>query len=82
MTKPAVTATLVIEVRADCPNCGELIDLLRPRDTSGTDHNEECHVVSQACPEGSWSEKHEHFEVLAVQCTSCSGVFDVRGLEW
>ena len=75
-------ARLDIEVFVDCPHCDHMIDLMRQVDTSGYDHNEDGHVISQACPDGYWPEEHEKFEVNDVQCSQCGKTFNVKGLEW
>lgn len=79
---PTVTASLYIEVNVTCPKCDYLIDLLRQSDTYGFDHNEEGLVLSQACPNGSWSEEHENFEVDEVTCSKCKETFNVKGIDW
>jgi len=71
-----VPATLIIEVRAHCPQCGEWIDLMEG------DYNEDAHVIKQACPDGNWSEEHETFSVHDVVCTNCETEFHVAGLDW
>jgi hypothetical protein len=76
------TARLDIEVFVDCPHCDHLIDLVKPEDTAGYDHNEEGYVLSQACPNGHWSEEHKNFEVEEVECSSCGNTFNVKGLDW
>lgn len=86
MSKECVKETrarLDIEVFVECPYCEALLDLMRPEDTGGVDHNEEGSVLSQACPDGCWSTEHENFEIDdGVKCGSCSKVFAVRGLDW
>jgi len=77
-----VTATLVIEVLVDCPVCDRLIDILREADTDGYDHNDEGHVIEQACPDGNWYDKHKKFSVSDVTCSLCKESFNVNGLEW
>jgi len=77
-----VRARLSIEVYVDCPHCEHLIDLLDERDTDDVSHNDESHVMMQACPDGHWSEQHESFEVTEVTCSECKGKFDVKGLDW
>jgi len=76
------SARLDIEVFVDCPHCDTMIDLLDERDTSGYAHNEEGYVLSQACPNGNWSEEHKGFSVDDVKCHSCNREFNVEGLEW
>lgn len=76
------TARLDIEVLVDCPHCDYLVDLMKPDDTAGYDHNEEGWVLSQACPDGHWSEEHEKFEIENVECSNCGNTFNVKGLEW
>jgi len=75
-------ARLDIEVFVDCPECDFMIDLLKIEDTSGHDHNEEGHVLSQACTDGHWSDDHKHFYVDGVKCSQCSEVFNVKELGW
>jgi hypothetical protein len=77
-----VTALLSIEVLVDCPHCDYMIDLMKGLDTGGYEHNEEGGVVSQACPDGCWSEKHESFSVENVKCSACGCSFNVKELEW
>lgn len=76
------SARLDIEIFVNCPHCDYMIDLLREEDTSGYNHNDEGHVITQACPDGYWYEEHKKFEIDEVQCSNCSGVFNVRALEW
>ena len=75
-------ARLDIEVFVDCPNCEHLIDIMNERDTCDYNHNEEGHVISQACPDGNWTEEHEDFRVTDVSCSSCKISFNVEGLDW
>ena len=77
-----VSARLDIEIWVDCPECDNLINILDSRDTSNHDHNEEGQVLTQACPDGSWYEAHESFEVTGVKCSSCANEFNVKELEW
>lgn len=77
-----VIASLHIEVLVDCPHCEAGIDLMQERSTDGYDHNEEGGVVSQACPDGYWTEQHKSFSITNVTCTDCQKSFDVKGLEW
>lgn len=77
-----VNARLDIEVFVDCPECDYMIDLLREDETAGYDHNEEGQVLTQACPNGYWSDAHKEFEVNNVECTQCGTKFNVRELEW
>jgi hypothetical protein len=78
-----VEARLDIEIFVDCPKCGYLIDLMKEEDTNGRNHNEEGHLLDQACPsEGHWSDEHEKFEVKEVTCSECKANFSVKGLEW
>jgi hypothetical protein len=76
------TARLDIEVFVDCHHSDHLIDLVKPEYTAGYDHNEEGYVLSQACPNGHWSEEHKNFEVEEVECSSCGNTFNVKGLDW
>jgi len=80
--RKTVNAGLSIDVFVDCPYCNTYMNLMDETDTDGVDHNEEGSVVSQACPNGHWSEEHEKFTVKDVKCSACSGVFNVKGLEW
>jgi hypothetical protein len=82
MTRKTVSASLQIQIMVDCPNCGELIDLLQPNDCSGRDHNDEGQVTSQAVGQSNWYDAHKDFAVSGVQCTECDIIFDVRKLEW
>ena len=77
-----VEARLDIEVFVNCPGCDFLIDLMLEEDTSGYNHNEEGHVIEQACPEGCWFDEHENFEVSDVCCSECSHKFNVKGISW
>ena len=80
--KKVTRASLIIEVNVRCPHCDTPIDLLDEKETNDCDHNEEGHVVSQACPDGSWIDEHEAFEVEDVTCGQCKKSFDVRGIDW
>jgi len=75
-------ARLHIQVLVECPNCFSDLDLMDSDDTSGSDHNEEGQVLNQACPNGHWSEKHEHFNIDKVKCSQCNTKFNIKGLEW
>lgn len=76
-------AMLSIEVNIDCPYCGHYINIMDEDDTNNYNHNEEGHVISQACPdEGYWMDEHEKFSVKDVTCTECKNTFDVKGLDW
>lgn len=79
-----VIGSLAIDVWVDCPNdeCGNYINLMDVSDTNGRDCNEEGHVISQACPQGHWSEEHKNFLVEDVTCSECKTTFDVEALEW
>ena len=77
-----VTASLSIDVFVDCPHCDNFINLLDSSDTDDHDHNDEGHVLSQACPDGHWSEEHRNFEVDNVTCSECKKSFNVKGLDW
>jgi hypothetical protein len=77
-----VTARLDISVWVDCPHCDHMLDLLNETDTGGYDHNEEGHVLSQACPDGCWNEGHKSFEINDVECSNCNESFNVKELEW
>jgi hypothetical protein len=78
----SVMARLSIEVYVDCPKCDNMIDLMQSEDTSGYNHNEDGHIISQACPDGYWSEEHKKFSVDGVKCSVCDHVFDVDEIEW
>jgi ssDNA-binding Zn-finger/Zn-ribbon topoisomerase 1 len=75
-------ARLDIEIFADCPNCDHLINLMDPRDTQGSDLNEEGFLLSQACPDGCWMDEHKKFEVNNVTCPECDHEFNIKGLDW
>lgn len=77
-----VGASLSIEVNVECPHCEELIDLMKESETNGYDHNEEGQVIIQACPDGTWYDKHKEFEINNVTCSECEKAFNVAGLEW
>lgn len=77
-----VRATLYIAVNVDCPSCDMGIDLMDADDTSGRDHNEEGYVIRQACPNDTWTDEHEKFNVEEVKCTLCGHEFNVKGLDW
>ena len=79
----SVRGSLHIEVIVDCPNCdNSLINIINPNETSGIDHNEDGHILSQACPNGCWSTEHETFEVEGIICQECKNEFKVEGLDW
>jgi hypothetical protein len=80
--RKVAVARLDIEVFADCPHCNYMIDLMRPEDTGGQDHNADGKVLSQACPDGHWIDAHKTFNVNHVTCSSCKKDFSVKGLEW
>ena len=82
MSDVTVSARHDIEVLVNCPNCDYMIDLLIEGDTSNYNHNEDGHILSQACPIGNWTEMHEKFEVEDVQCGRCDKSFNVKGMEW
>lgn len=71
----SVRADLVICAYVECPSCQESIDLM-------DDYNDEGQVIRQACPDGVWSDEHEKFEVLNVECDNCGHEFDVKGMNW
>ena len=79
-----VSAGLSINIYVTCPNeqCCAFIDLMDQGDTDGQDHNEEGYLLSQACPNGHWSEEHERFEAEEVVCSKCKTEFNVKGLDW
>lgn len=77
-----VSADLSIKVLVECPHCEYMIDLLDDRDTSHYNHNDEGQVMRQACPDGNWMEAHKKFSVKNVECTSCSNVINIKGLNW
>ena len=74
-----VMARLDIELFVDCPKCDHLIDLLNQKDTAGYDHNEEGRVLTQACPDGYWTDEHKKFSVKNVECSKCGSQFNVKG---
>lgn len=79
-----VTARLGIEIHVDCPNddCdGSFLNLL-DEDEMGGDLNEEGFLLSQACPDGCWSEEHKEFDAGVVTCPHCKTKFNVKGMEW
>lgn len=76
------TARLCIEVYVECPHCNYTIDLLDETDTCDYNHDEDGHVISQACPDGSWTDEHKRFSVKDVRCSHCKKRFNVAGLEW
>lgn len=77
-----VAARLDIAVYVNCPHCDNLIDLTDESDTDGVAHNDEGHVLKQACPDGNWMEAHREFEVEDVTCSECKKQFNVKELEW
>lgn len=78
-----VEASLIIEVNVDCPCCGDNVNLMDEFDTNDYNHNEEGHVICQACPDnGYWMDAHKDFSVSNVTCTWCKCTFDVEGLNW
>lgn len=78
----SVKGMLDIEIWVNCPHCDFYINILDESDTNGHIHNEEGHILNQACPDGSWHEKHKSFEVEDVTCSDCKNNFKVTGLEW
>jgi len=76
-----VSATLIVEMRAECPNdeCGSYIDLLDPSDTNGHDHDDESHLLRQMFPANG---DNSDFECEEVTCTQCKTTFNVKELEW
>ena len=76
-----VSALLDIEMFVTCPNeeCGDYINLLRDRDTDGTDHNEDGYLLRQMFPRNG---SNDDFECENVTCTKCKTTFNVKGLEW
>lgn len=77
-----VTASLEISIWLNCPHCDFYINLMDESDTNGHDHNENGHILRQACPNETWTDAHEKFNVEEVECSHCKGVFDVKKLEW
>ena len=77
-----VRARLDIEVFVNCPKCDFLIDLLNPKDTNGTEHNDCGYVLEQALGDGDLSTTCETFEVEEVTCSKCKTEFNVKGMEW
>ena len=77
----AETATLVIELRVECPNedCSNWIDLLDEDDTNGTAHNDDSMLLRQVFPSNG---NHDDFKCEEVTCSACKTTFDVKGLEW
>ncbi|WP_415912267.1 hypothetical protein [Neptuniibacter sp. QD37_11] len=81
--KKSVRASMHIDVWVECPNCESDINLRDEADTNGHNHDEECGVLMQACPNGEhWSEAHQNFSVKGVVCTQCKHEFNVEGLDW
>ena len=78
-------ARLNIEIFVDCPKCKYMIDLMRPEDSNGYNHNHEGQLVEQACPndgETHWRDAREEFECDEIECSKCNHKFNVRGLDW
>ena len=82
MKRKTVSASLQIQIIAECPTCGALINLLDPEDCSGRDHNDEGQVISQAVGQSNWYEAHNDFAVSGIICSECSNIFNVEKLEW
>tara|TARA_R110000868_G_scaffold244257_5_gene500410 strand:- start:1771 stop:2016 length:246 start_codon:yes stop_codon:yes gene_type:complete len=78
--KEATDAYLDIEIFVNCPHCDFLIDLLNEGDTNNHNHNEEGHVIRQACGDGLSVDLHKQFEVNNVTCSECENAFNVKGL--
>lgn len=77
-----VSATLIIEVIVECPECEERIDLLSEEDTDNCPHNDDGYLIKQAIPDGDWRESHNNFKCENVTCTECKTDFNVKVLEW
>lgn len=79
-----VKAILDIRVFVDCPGCNDVIDLMDEGDTSGCNHNDDGHILDQACPNNNkvWVDTHRGFEVEDVKCSECGTIFNVKTLEW
>jgi len=79
---PEVVGSLSIEIYVDCPHCEAFLNILDETDTNGRYHNDEGFLLSQACPNGHWSEEHEKFDSEGIVCSSCKKEFVVKGLDW
>ena len=80
---PITNANLEVLIFVECPHCEDYIDLLKPEDTDGENHNDEANLTAQAFPtQAPWSESHKNFECVHVTCSGCKNQFDVKGLEW
>ena len=77
-----VSATLSVDIYADCPNeeCGNYINLLREKDTDGVEHDEDSRLLRQVFPSNGAS--HDDFECDEVTCSECKTTFNVKSLEW
>ena len=70
------TAVLKIELRADCPQCGDYFDIL------DTPINEEGYIIDQVLPNlGDWASAFKDFDEL-ITCPECGFEFCVKGVEW
>lgn len=76
-----VAARLDIEMFVTCPNdeCGYYIDLLKPEDTNGRNHDDDGQLLRQMFPT---HRSHSDFECKEVTCTQCKTTFNVQELEW
>jgi len=76
-----VSATLDVEIFVDCPNdeCGELIDILKEKETNGFNHDDDAFLLRQVWPSGIVT--HDDFECSDITCSKCKTTFNVKGLE-
>lgn len=71
-----VSATLVMELNVDCPECEHQFDLF------STDQNAEGDLYKQVLDDDRWKiEPEERLETYAY-CPRCSVCFDVKGVIW
>jgi hypothetical protein len=71
-----VKPTLVIELNAECPECGHYFDLV-----ADTSLNDDGWLLNNVLPEKCWMDSHEQFKCQAI-CPECSVEFDVAGVDW
>lgn len=77
MNNRDVEASLNIEMNVECPHCENYFDLLDIE----LGLNDEGQMISQACPNGLWSELHSEFSE-DVDCPSCGKEVNIRGIAW
>jgi len=73
-----IEATLSIELNVECPNCEHYFDLFEYEEGR---LNEEGQLIMSACPNGIWSEEHEHFKEK-IDCPECHQEINIEGIAW